>query len=235
MIESKSIESGNWIEIYQYYKPYARGVSSPKDAKWTGNRRSEKEVMDDQKISEELSAKRAKNQFRRLVNCNINQHHETDKFLTLTFAENISDRTQANYEYMKFIQRLKHNFGKFEYLAVPEKQKRGAIHYHVLLFGLGYVKKEQLEDLWTHGFIKIKAINRYPDIAGYLVKYMQKDTENGRKGHEKRYLGSRGLKKPVIQYNVDIEALKANGQVAFETTFESEFVGVVRYVKILNQ
>lgn len=45
----------------------------------------------------------------------------------LGFKENITGRKYTNYEFMKFIQRLKYEAGEkeFEYIGVVEKQKKG--------------------------------------------------------------------------------------------------------------
>jgi hypothetical protein len=53
-------------------------------------------------------------------------------FTTLTFRENLHNIKEANYEFLKFIKRVKYKFGDFKYLAVIEFQDRGAIHYHMI-------------------------------------------------------------------------------------------------------
>jgi hypothetical protein len=63
-----------------------------------------------------------------------------------------------------FIQRLNYYLYHtktqlLKYLATWEKQKRGAIHYHVIFFDFPYIAKEKLQNLWSHGFIKINRID----------------------------------------------------------------------------
>lgn len=75
-----------------------------------------------------------------------------------------ADISHTNYEFNKFIKRL--NFylystkkQQLKYLAVWEKQKRGAIHYHIIFFDLPFIKHKALQDIWGYGFIKINKID----------------------------------------------------------------------------
>jgi hypothetical protein len=86
------------------------------------------EKIKQQKQKQEFSVHRTRTEIRRLINSNP----QLNKFMTLTFAENITDLKQANYEFNKFVLRLSYKYPKFEYLAVPEFQQRGAVHYHVI-------------------------------------------------------------------------------------------------------
>ena len=42
---------------------------------------------------------------------------------------------------------LKYKYGDFEYISVKELQKRGAIHYHVILFTYGKIINMSEQDL----------------------------------------------------------------------------------------
>lgn len=83
--------------------------------------------------------------------------------MTLTFHDNITNIEIANTELKKFIQRLNRRLAKksqkAKYLATWEKQKPGAIHYHVIFFSLGYIKKSELEKIWRNGFVQINKVN----------------------------------------------------------------------------
>ena len=48
---------------------------------------------------------------------------------------------------------------QIKYLATWEKQKRGAIHYHIVLFGFPYLPHSQLVNIWGHGIIGINRID----------------------------------------------------------------------------
>ncbi len=126
-------------------------------------------------------------------------------FLTLTFKDNITNIPEANYEYTKFIRRM--NWEAYDskqsilkYVVVIEFQKRGSIHYHVILFNLPYIHKTTVADVWGHGFIKIKMIEDVSDVGFYVTKYMSKDFDDPRLEKNKSYFVSKGLLKPTIIY-----------------------------------
>ena len=65
-------------------------------------------------------------------------------FLTLSTKENIQDRNQFNLLFDKFIKRLNYKIYNskkrlLKYIAVLEKQKRGAWHVHIMLFDFPFV------------------------------------------------------------------------------------------------
>ncbi|WP_390527584.1 Rep protein [[Clostridium] hylemonae] len=138
----------------------------------------------------------------RIVDCNFD---DKTKFLTLTFKENIQDITITNKEFKYFIQRLNYYLYQtkvqiLKYIATWEKQKRGAIHYHVIFFDFPYLPKEKLQDLWTYGFIKINRIDvdNKENRGRYLSKYFGKDLEL--KEHKKKaFFKSQNLKLPTEQ------------------------------------
>ena len=72
---------------------------------------------------------RSKNQMIRIVNANLEKFQS---FLTLTFDDEITDLTIAGKEYHKFITKIKRTFPEFLCIAVPEFQKNGRVHYHLL-------------------------------------------------------------------------------------------------------
>ena len=75
---------------------------------------------------------RAKRMVRRLVNANIESF---SKFVTLTFAEDITELKKANYIFKKFKQRLEYQLQiDLKYLCVPEFTKKGRVHYHIIFF-----------------------------------------------------------------------------------------------------
>lgn len=126
------------------------------------------------------------------------------KFLTLTFSENMTNIKECNLLFKNFIKRLKYQYNKnLKYLAVIEFQKRGAVHYHVLL-DIPYVPQNVLQELWGNGFIFINAIDHVDNIGAYILKYITKDNNDVRLMGQKAYLYSRNLKKPeeIINHNL---------------------------------
>jgi len=110
---------------------------------------------------------RTRTTIKRLVNSN----QDFDKFVTLTFAENLQDIKIANRHFNKFIMRLKYQYLNLRYLSIIEFQKRGAIHYHFLC-NLPHVKNSILSDIWGHGFVKINKIKHVTNLGAYICKYL---------------------------------------------------------------
>jgi len=222
LYDKKAIISGNQIEIYEYEQAVLYGYSDSKK----GSRGRQAVANDeDKEINREKVFKRARTNLRRLINCNI----ESDsKFLTLTFKDNITDLDFANKEFKKFIMRLNYNFKiKVKYSCVVEFQKRGAIHYHVVLYNLnGKVDLNKLSEIWGNGFIKLNKIKGVDNVGAYVCKYMTKSDDDRLKG-KKMYFNSRNLNKPAeIKEPELVDALVGSLQAQapkYENTFTNEY------------
>lgn len=137
----------------------------------------------------------------RLVDTNFDNQ---TKFLTLTFKENIQDIEYANNEFKKFIKRLNYDLYKtkkanLKYLATWEKQQRGAIHYHIILFDFPFISFNRLTTIWGQGFVKINKIDvdSIENRGRYISKYFDKELEL--KEHKKKaFFKSRNLKLPTV-------------------------------------
>jgi len=182
---------------------------------------------------------KSKSEIRRLINSNIDAWGQKPKFLTLTFADNVTDVKTANYEFKKFRQRLEYHFDlKLKYVVVVEFQKRGAVHYHVVLFNLPYIKNTELSAIWGNGFIKINKITEVDNIGAYVTKYMTKEDYETNKTDklvgQKSYFSSRGLMKPeevldkkeIDRVRDDLSPFKV-----YESTFENEYLGSINYTQ----
>lgn len=228
----KMIRSGNVIEVIEYEKPVHTGFKSK-----TSTGRSVSASDDEHRENRRKVMQRAKNDIRRLINANVDAWGQTAKFLTLTFAENITDLHTANYEFKKFRQRLEYKIGcKLKYVVVVEFQKRGAIHYHAVFFNLPYIPSEDLAVIWRNGFIRVNAIDSVDNIGAYVTKYMTKEQydeekEDKLKG-QKSYFSSRGLKKPEEIYEQkEIEQLEAtlSKHKVYESNFSNDYLGQITY------
>lgn len=192
-------------------------------------------TTDDVKLSNRLkNVGRARQNVRRIVNTNFST---SSKFVTLTFAENVTDLRFANHEFGKFLKRLKRYLGYIpQYIAVVEFQKRGAIHFHVLM-NCPYIPVEVLERLWGHGFVKINAIDNVDNLGAYVTKYMTKDNIDERLAGQKSYFTSHNLKKPEETTDGELidEVLAAADveRVAYSTEFDSEYYGTIRYTQLV--
>ncbi len=127
--------------------------------------------------------------------------------------ENYTSISKANVKFDNWRSNLKKRLkNDFIYICVPEFQKNGTVHYH-LLTNIDYtdfniLSKDEKKIFkpkkgwqifrtlksWCYGYssvINIKSIN----IVGYMSKYMTKDIDNRLFGH-RRYLCSQCLSKP---------------------------------------
>jgi len=166
------------------------------------------------KASRIRSNQRAKMRILSLIPENFTDHNLC--FITLTFKENLQLPKVANKALTSFIRKLRRApelTNDLRYIAVPEVQKRGAIHFHIVTNISDYIPYENLVKYWTRsidqnseilekgGYIKIKRYEgrNVQDIAVYLSKYLTKSgnfTEifNG----QKIYMTSRNLKRPAV-------------------------------------
>lgn len=218
----KCVVSGNVVEVYQYEQDVIYGY---KDTRKKSKGRSVVASDEDKEVNREKVLSRARKDLRRLINSNIQEY---SKFLTLTFSDNIQDLDKANYEFKKFILRLNYYYKiKVKYSTVIEFQKRGAIHYHCVLYNLTQkVDVGVLQDIWGQGFIKINSIDNVDNVGAYVCKYMTK-TEDKRLVGRKMYFNSRGLNKPQeIKESALVEAVVSSLQEStpkYENTFSNEF------------
>lgn len=251
----KIVKSGDVLEIYRYeeeqYKAIPPSELDKKINELEDKQEQEKDVSNVPKAEQvqyhrtHANIYRAKRQIKRLINANIHQYKERDKFITLTFRDKPT-RDEVLHRFKKFIQRLKYKYPDMKYLGVIERGERGQrkLHLHVLFFGLTYIPVKQFQDIWSYGYVKVNAVNQYFDLANYIIKYitklLQDSTTIAKK--EKFYLCSKGLLKPdekfynEEQFQIYIDAMENddNFNCVFEHTFESEYVGNFDYIKYVK-
>lgn len=221
--KAKVIVTNHIVEVYEYEHPVCVGFIS------NGGRK--KGESGDSSRSEEyrkLSGKRARDKIRRLACANFDAG---SKFVTLTFADNVTDVKVANQHFKKFIQRMRHRYKGFRYIAVIEFQLRGAVHYH-LMMDLPYVDKATLQEIWGHGFVRINKINHVDNVGAYLVKYLAKDLEDTRLCGLKAYLTSKNLIQPTVLRSEQAEIVAqtmAQKKEVFQSSYDSEYQGKITY------
>lgn len=264
MVESysfKLIKAGNHLEIYDYKtKSILRGfkktifrkitkIKKPTINQFLGKPQNSINLFEYQELKQKaenerkektkFSLSRTRTNIRRIINSN--DHLKT--FLTLTFSENITELKEANYLFNQFIKRMKYKFKDFEYLAVPEFQKRGAVHYH-LLCNLGITEfktkselfafeKEFGKTCWKNGFVKFKAVKDIDNMGAYFCKYLGKDMFDKRAFGKKKFFRSQSLAKPFELIGCFawrlFQQLKQALKLVFEKNFSSEWAGEVEY------
>lgn len=146
-------------------------------------------------------------------------------FITLTFKENIADVDEAFRLFKNYIKKVRsymHSTDKeLYYLAIPEFQKRGAVHFHMVcnipvnsylipkrsikkVYSEGKIINIEYYDIvfWKYGYSTAFEINKQNDafdISLYLIKYLYKglnDKDNQRLFSRQKVLKSQNLKKP---------------------------------------
>ena len=242
-VKSKIIQSGDIIEIYEYSKGYLKGYENTRA---DSGRKIDYESTDYEKHRKQV-LQRAKRDLRRLINSNHGQYGSqfTSKFLTLTFGDVVTDVEVANYEFKKFMQRLNYlvfdtKKANLKYNAVIEFQKRGAIHYHVIIYNMPFTKQKIIEKTWGNGFIKINKIDNVDNVGAYVAEYLGQaekgqghDIEDDRLQGKKSYFSSRGLYKPIeITDKKIVETVAAAlplENLTYAADFENEHLGNITY------
>lgn len=99
------------------------------------------------------------------------------RWITLTYAENMTDTKKLYRDFQKFIQKLKYNFKeyKIEYIVAMEPQGRGAWHAHLILIfdrKAPYIPNKTIEKIWGLGFTKTKMLIDIDNVGAYLTAYL---------------------------------------------------------------
>jgi len=228
----KVVVSGKHVEVYKYKKHVWRDFEK-KDFENVKSHKEPKQLdafeqLELKKKKQQYSVNRTRTEIRRLINSNP----QLTKFMTLTFAENITDLKTANYIFNQFIKRMTYKYPDFKYLAIPEFQKRGAVHYH-LLCEMPFIHYKYITEIWGQGNIDIRTLTKVSNIGAYVCKYLGKDMFDDRTFGKKKFFRSQTLLEPVEILGYwgmkFIEKYCSALTPVFEKKFESEWVGEVEY------
>ena len=132
-----------------------------------------------------------------------------DKFWTLTFDPKIcgeSDDYRFD-EMEKWLHKMRKKYGRFNYLAVPERHKSGQIHWHMMT---GYFEPALIDSgkkykrvsifncpEWQFGFTNVQKVRSKKRISNYVSKYITKDLmDSPARRNKKKYWASRSLELP---------------------------------------
>ncbi len=211
---------------------------------------------------EERNLKRTRICLTNLVKTNV---EDFKTFITLTFDSDkndidVNDIMQCNKKFniwKTYIGQLKKDF---KYVCVPEFQKRGAVHYH-LLTNIDYsdftLLSSEERKIWNPGkkswkigrdvkgwkyginmAICLKDIN----VVGYITKYLQKDVDSRLFG-QRKYFHSRNLKQPV-EYYLDTENMTykeferllhlKDCKITFEKKYKDYYDNEVHFIEYLE-
>lgn len=112
---------------------------------------------------------------RDLLNTNI-VDVECCRWVTLTYAENMTDPKRLYEDFKNFNKRLRYKLGeKYEYIVAMEPQGRGAWHAHVVMIfehKAPFIPNHELAEIWGHGFVTIKRLDDVDNVGAYLTAYL---------------------------------------------------------------
>jgi hypothetical protein len=207
---------------------------------------AEQGLTAEEKAQKEASlARRSRARFAQKVSSNFGLYSESLqqasgrylKFLTLTVKRNITDRSEAHALFAGFIDRLSYHAGEIEYACVPERQLRGAWHYHVIIRS-EFIRKGVLKKIWSDrpdgGSWFLEKIESVHNVGAYVSKYMFKSFETVKDSKAKRYYTSKNLKDLTVVLRASRETVAwldpfAGMSPAREYEFEADWVGKVRF------
>ncbi len=122
-----------------------------------------------------------------------------DHLLTLTYRDNVTDFARASDDLTVFVRRVRRQREGFPYVAVAERQKRGAWHWHLAVCGWQDIRF--LRSTWRRivgeGNIDVKAPRGSGSdsprigIFRYLSKYLGKSFGEDGKFNARRFRSSR--------------------------------------------
>lgn len=126
------------------------------------------------------SIRRTLAHIRALVNTNVTEA-EKARWVTLTYAENMTDTKRLYEDFRRFWLRFVYwcksqGYEKPEYITVQEPQGRGAWHIHAFFIWPQRApfipNNEVLQKLWGHGFTSCKALDDVDNVGAYFSAYL---------------------------------------------------------------
>jgi hypothetical protein len=219
-------DTAGTITAYRYDKPIHSNVKQIKDIKPIKKKKSAPSGLvrvDNATRSQNL-----------LIDYIRENEHIWTTFITLTFAENVTDINTAMKELNKYTSKLKRVYPQFAYAGSIEPQQRGAWHFHMLTnlkAGSKQIPRMDLKRIWNPKSKKWLDMYDYDlpywnagystafDIENdtdskfnttlYITQYLTKGDMSLLAGR-KKVLKSNNLKKPRIY------KLSENSQIAQE-------------------
>jgi len=242
---TKAIIYGSILELYQY-ETNIRSVGGKRTGVQSGACVQSVGVDSEFGRTQRLQ-KRQDNQnrslleFRRLVIANISL--STPPILvTVTYSTNQTDLRCGYEDWKTFARNMCREFGKgIRYIAVPEFQRRGAVHFHALYWGLP--ENIHLEErdtrlvasLWGRGYVDVYLTDGRENLAGYLSKYMSKAYFDPRMFGRRMYRCSRNILRPLVEKSVGMWYLSerygigVDNPACVDKSFVTKWLGTGRY------
>ena len=111
-------------------------------------------------------------------------------FVTLTYPTSAVNQTDAKAHLRSFFKRLERLYKGRNITGIwrMEFQERGAIHFHIVFFGLPFIHKTTIAALWAkvtktyNPFTRIEGVSGHKKLINYVAKYVgkvNKDEDDG--------------------------------------------------------
>ena len=134
-----------------------------------------KEFNHQDRRSDDLkSVSRSMKQGRDMINANVINPAEW-RWITLTYAEDMTDQKKLYNDFKNFIQKFKPFYSFNRYIICVEPQRRGAWHIHLLLgfpTEAPFIPNDILARTWGHGFVKARKLDNVDNVGAYLTAYL---------------------------------------------------------------
>jgi len=224
VFQKQGIIYGKYLDVIEHEKPkiiFSR----------LGNVYSRRDAVCKDRTKQ--SSDRARTTLRRIVEANCGKWGEYKPvFATLTQAENQKSLNISNMRFTAFIKRCNYFIGhSLKYVAVPEFQKRGSVHYHIVFFNLPFVNLKQFEETWGYGTTNVQLMRKQNRTASYLAKYFSKSFTNSRNFNKKSFFSSRGLIRPVPIYGAyEVDEYIKNRIMKKEYEQQLHKIKLIKYV-----
>lgn len=156
--------------------------------------KKEKTIFNKYKNANLTSVKHSIKNIRRTINCNFSGEH-IERFITLTYSDNMQDVNKLYNDFNKFIKRLKYFLDDKDllYINIVEPQGRGAWHCHCLIKSKNILKLTDLDVyyLWGKGITYNTSLSDIDNIGAYLSSYL---TNTKEKKAQRLYLYPQNLR-----------------------------------------
>jgi hypothetical protein len=115
---------------------------------------------------------------RYLINNNFTGKRN-ELFVTLTYAENMTDNKRLYTDTKNFMKKMRYKYKKqsdIDYLSIVEPQGRGAWHVHMLMrfnrLNSVFVPFDEIAAMWGHGSVTVDRLDGIDNIGAYLSAYL---------------------------------------------------------------
>ncbi|MCH5211431.1 MAG: hypothetical protein J1G06_00285 [Oscillospiraceae bacterium] len=106
---------------------------------------------------------------------------DTERFVTLTYSEFMSEPERLSKDFQKFLNKLKRRYGKLRYFYIKEPDTRGSWHIHSLIKRLDgqsfNITDDSVRKLWKRGIaVNVQKINNVNTMSYYfdITRYENK-------------------------------------------------------------